>query len=188
MLLAFNKPFGVVSQFSSDGSQNRTLADFGFPKCVYPIGRLDADSEGLLLLSDEAALNQKLLHPSHHHEREYWAEVERTPRLEALRALEKGDVIKGRRTLPCRARRLDPQPQMTPRDPPIRFRKTVPTCWIALILMEGKNRQVRRMTAAIRHPTVRLVRVRIGRFELGDLPNGTWKLLTESERKLVLAV
>jgi 23S rRNA pseudouridine2457 synthase len=188
MLLAFNKPFGVVSQFSSDGSRNRTLADFDFPKGVYPIGRLDADSEGLLLLSDEAALNQILLHPTHHHEREYWAEVERTPSPEALRSLQKGAVIQGRKTLPCQARRLDPQPQIAPRDPPIRFRKTVPTCWIALILMEGKNRQVRRMTAAIGHPTVRLIRVRIGRFELGELPSGTWKLLAEGERNLVLAM
>src|SRR6516162_5090489 len=103
MLLAFNKPYGVISQFSPDGSPNRTLAEFGFPKNVYPIGRLDADSEGLLLLSDEPELNQRLLHPRHAHEREYWAQVERVPTREELRPLEKGLVIQGRKTLPCRA-------------------------------------------------------------------------------------
>src|SRR5215471_10326036 len=148
MLLAFNKPYGVLSQFTTDRSPNRTLADFGFPKEVYPIGRLDADSEGLLLLSDEAAFNQKLLNPRNDHEREYWAEVERVPTAQALRQLETGVRVQGRKTLPCRAWILRPQPSIAPRDPPIRFRKTVPTCWLGLALVEGKNRQVRRMTAA----------------------------------------
>src|SRR6185436_17553190 len=121
MLIAFNKPYGVLSQFTSDGSKNRTLAEFGFPKNVYPIGRLDADSEGLLLLSDEPALNQRLLHPKQAHEREYLAQVERVPTAEALRRLEKGVALQGRKTLPCRARLLDPQPEMPPRDPPIRI-------------------------------------------------------------------
>src|SRR5690348_5071564 len=98
MLIAFNKPYGVISQFTPDGSPNRTLAEFGFPKGIYPIGRLDADSEGLLLLSDEAELNQKLLHPKHAHEREYWVQVERIPNAEALRDLEKGVEVQGRRT------------------------------------------------------------------------------------------
>ena len=106
MLIAFHKPYGVISQFTPDGSPNRTLADFVFPKDIYPIGRLDADSEGLLLLSDEAALNQKLLHPRHGHTRLYWAQVENIPAPEALRKLEKGLVIQGRKTLPCRARLL----------------------------------------------------------------------------------
>ena len=185
MLLAFNKPFGVVSQFSPEGRGGRTLAEFGFPKRVYPIGRLDADSEGLLLLSDEAPLNDKLLNPAHAHEREYWAEVERIPEPEALQSLSQGLTVQGRMTLPCRAWILDPQPQFPPRDPPVRFRKNVPTCWIALELIEGKNRQVRRMTAAIGHPTLRLIRVRIGAFELGDLPSGAWKELGEIERALV---
>jgi 23S rRNA pseudouridine2457 synthase len=187
MLIAFHKPCGILSQFTSDGSPNRTLAEFGFPKNAYAIGRLDADSEGLLLLSDEPALNQKLLHPKHAHEREYRAQVERVPGSETLRALEQGVVAQGRRTLPCRAWIAEPQPDFPPREPPIRFRKTVPTCWIGLELVEGKNRQVRRMTAAVGHPTLRLVRVRIGRYPLGSLEPGAWKVLTPAERRQVLA-
>jgi 23S rRNA pseudouridine2457 synthase len=187
MLLAFHKPYGVLSQFTPEpGSQFRTLGDFGFPKVVYPIGRLDADSEGLLLLSDQAELNQRLLHPRHAHEREYWVQVERIPSADALRKLEQGLVIQGHRTLPCSARLLDPQPQMPPRDPPIRVRKNVPDCWLGMELIEGKNRQVRRMTAAIGHPTLRLVRVRIGGFRLGEMPTGNWKELSTTERRLVL--
>src|SRR3954464_6461956 len=178
MLIAFNKPYGVLSQFTPDGSPNRPLAEFGFPKNIYPIGRLDADSEGLLLLSDEPELNQRLLHPKHAHEREYWAQVERIPASEALRKMEKATVIQGHKTLPCRAWILEPQPEIPPRNPPIRFRKTVPTCWIGLELIEGKNRQVRRMTAAISHPTLRLMRVRIGQFKLDDLEPGKWKKLS----------
>ncbi|MCE9611676.1 MAG: pseudouridine synthase [Chthoniobacter sp.] len=187
MLLAFHKPFGVVSQFTPDGSKHRTLADFGFPKGVYPIGRLDAESEGLLLLSDEPALNSRLLLPSHAHEREYWAQVERVPSAEALRQLAAGLVIGGRRTLPCEAWLLDPQPRISPRDPPIRFRKNVPDTWIALELIEGKNHQVRRMTAAIGHPTLRLLRVRIGRLKLGACAPGHWTLLDEAGRRMVFA-
>ncbi|HLP76714.1 MAG TPA: pseudouridine synthase [Candidatus Paceibacterota bacterium] len=187
MLIAFNKPYGVLSQFTSDGSPNRPLAEFGFPKDVYPIGRLDADSEGLLLLSDEAALNQKLLHPRNAHEREYWVEVERIPTPEAIRQLAKDVIVQGRKTLPCAARILDPQPELPPRTPPIRFRKNVPTCWLTLELVEGKNRQVRRMTAAIGHPTLRLVRVRIGQFTLVNLASGSWLTLDSEQRKLVLA-
>src|ERR1051326_3598751 len=149
MLIAFHKPYGVLSRFTSDGSSNRTLAEFKFPKGVYPIGRLDADSEGLLLLTDEGQLNEKLLHPRYAHEREYWAQVERIPGKEELRRLEQGLRIHGLLTRPCRAWCLKPQPELPPRAPPIRFRKTVPTCWIALRLIEGNNRQVRRMTAAI---------------------------------------
>jgi 23S rRNA pseudouridine2457 synthase len=185
MLIAFNKPYGVLSQFTSDGSPNRTLAEFDFPKNVYAIGRLDADSEGLLLLSDEAELNQKLLHPKNAHEREYWAEIERIPTRENLAKLENGIAIQSRKTLPCHASLLEPQPRIPPRDPPIRFRKSVPTCWIALELIEGKNRQVRRMTAAIGHPTLRLIRVRIGEFRLEELKSGAWKILSPQERKLV---
>ena len=186
MLIAFHKPYGVLSRFTPDGSPNRTLADFGFPGNVYPIGRLDADSEGLLLLSDEARLNERLLHPRHAHEREYWAQVERIPTPDALLSLANGLVIQQRQTLPCRAWILDPQPDVPPRDPPIRFRKSVPDCWIGLELTEGKNRQVRRMTAAIGHPTLRLIRVRIGKLELRGLPSGVWRELTPVERKLVV--
>lgn len=181
MLIAFHKPFGVLSQFTGDGSANRTLAEFGFPKNVYPIGRLDADSEGLLLLSDEAKWNEKLLHPRNAHEREYWAQVEKIPLPENLRKLEKGISIQGRKTLPCRARFLDPQPEIAPRVPPIRFRKSIPDCWIGLELIEGKNRQIRKMTAAIGHPTLRLLRVRIGNFWLGGLPQGQWRVLSPAD-------
>jgi 23S rRNA pseudouridine2457 synthase len=222
VLIAFHKPYGVLSQFTPDGSPNRPLAEFGFPKNVYPIGRLDADSEGLLLLSDEPEWNAKLLEPRHAHGREYWAQVERIPTLAALEKLSKGVVIQGRQTLPGRVWMVEPQPQVVmantaevtasagrdafhrvpssaqafgdavervptripPRDPPIRFRKSVPDCWIGLELIEGKNRQVRRMTAAIGHPTLRLLRVRIGRLTLGDLPPGQWRILQAAERRL----
>ena len=214
MLIAFNKPFGVLSQFTGDGSPNRARAEFSFPKNVYPIGRLDADSEGLLLLSDEPAWNERLLHPRHAHEREYWAQVEKIPTREVLDKLQDGLVIQGQKTLPCRAWLLEPQPMVgrvtpcapppanenvlihhdgargatrptiPPRIPPIRFRKSVPDCWIGLELIEGKNRQVRRMTAAIGHPTLRLLRVRIGKFWLGDLPAGEWRALTAEETRL----
>ena len=222
MLIAFNKPYGVLSQFTSDGSPNRPLAEFGFPKNVYAIGRLDADSEGLLLLSDEAKWNDQLLNPRHAHEREYWAQVEKIPTREALDKLQNGLVIQGHKTLPCRAWLLEPQPVViqsragvppareeqsdentalalarsldrrdacptliSPRIPPIRFRKSVPDCWIGLELVEGKNRQVRRMTAAIGHPTLRLMRVRVGNFWIGDLAPGKWKQLSDEEIKLV---
>ncbi len=187
MLIAFHKPFAVLSQFTADASANRTLADFGFPSRVYPIGRLDADSEGLLLLTDEPALNAKLLHPRHGHRRVYWAQVEGVPAPEALRRLSRGVVIQSRKTLPCRARLLDPQPVVPPRDPPIRFRKTVPDCWIEMELVEGKNRQVRRMTAVVGHPTLRLLRVRIGNLALAGLPAGKWRTLEKAERERVLA-
>ena len=185
MLIAFHKPYGVLSQFTGDGSPNRPLAEFHFPKNVYAIGRLDADSEGLLLLSDEAHWNEKLLHPRHAHEREYWAQVEKIPTCEALDKMQNGLVIQGHKTLPCRAWLLEPQPVMPPRNPPIRYRKSIPDCWLGLELIEGKNRQVRRMTAAIGHPTLRLVRVRVGNFRLGDLPPGKWKILSAAEESQV---
>ena len=185
MLIAFNKPCGVLPVFVPDGSRNRTLAEFGFPRKVYPIGRLDADSEGLLLLSDEPEWNARLLEPTRAHPREYWAQVERAPGADALHRLEHGVVVQGRRTLGCRAWVLDPQPELPPRDPPIRFRKNVPTLWIGLELVEGKNRQVRRMTAAVGHPTLRLVRVRIGDYTMANLKAGAWKVLSEEERAQV---
>jgi 23S rRNA pseudouridine2457 synthase len=186
VLIAFNKPYGVISQFTPDGSPHRTLAEFNLPKQVYGIGRLDADSEGVLLLTDESGLNTRLLHPRQAHEREYWAQVERQPSRESLDQLQAGVKLDGRKTLPCRAWVLDPQPVIPPREPPIRYRETVPTVWIGLELIEGKNRQVRRMTAAIGHPTLRLVRVRIGRYVLADLSPGMWRELNMRERKLVL--
>ena len=184
MLIALHKPYGVLSQFTPEpGSKWRTLAEFKLPPDVYPLGRLDADSEGLLLLSDEPGLNSKLLDPKHAHRREYWAQVERVPSEESLARLRHGGVeIEGYRTLPCGVRLLDPAPDFPPRVPPIRVRQSVPDCWIALELIEGKNRQVRRMTAAIGHPTLRLVRARIGNFPLGDLAPGSWRELNPTER------
>jgi 23S rRNA pseudouridine2457 synthase len=189
MLLAIHKPYGVLSQFTPEpGSAWRTLADFGLPKGVYPLGRLDADSEGLLLLSDEPGLNARLMDPRHAHRREYWAQVERIPGDRELALLAGGVVIGGYRTLPGRARRLEPAPDWPPREPPIRVRKNVPDCWISLELTEGKNRQVRRMTAAVGHPTLRLVRVRIGALTLCalGLAPGRWRELTAAERDGVL--
>lgn len=185
MLLAFNKPFGVLSQFTRETPAQRTLAEFNFPPGVYPLGRLDADSEGLLLLSDEAGLNQALLEPRNGHLRRYWAQVERVPGLEDLARLSLGPTIQGRRALPCKAWILSPQPELPERDPPIRFRKSVPTCWIALELTEGRNRQVRRMTAAVGFPTLRLIRVQIGELTLGRLVPGEWRALAENDRNQV---
>jgi 23S rRNA pseudouridine2457 synthase len=186
LLIAFNKPYGVLSQFTPDNSVHRPLAHFGFPKQVYPIGRLDADSEGLLLLSDEPELNQLLLQPHHAHQREYWAQVEGLPANASLRRLEQGLLVQGHRTLRCKATLLQPQPTLPPRDPPIRFRKSVPTTWVSLELIEGKNRQVRRMTAAVGHPTLRLIRVRINNLTLAGLAVGTWRELNVRQRNLVL--
>ncbi|MFZ5496771.1 MAG: pseudouridine synthase [Verrucomicrobiota bacterium] len=186
MLLALHKPYGVLSQFTPEpGSRWRTLAEFGLPPGVYALGRLDADSEGLLLLSDEPGLNSRLLDPAAGHRREYWVQVEGVPDDAALARLARGVTIGGHRTQPCVARRLEPPPGVPPRDPPIRVRKTVPDSWLSLELTEGKNRQVRRMTAAIGHPTLRLLRVRIGRFSPGDLLPGRWRELTRAERAAV---
>jgi 23S rRNA pseudouridine2457 synthase len=187
VLLAFHKPYGVLSQFTPEpGSRWRTLADFALPKNVYALGRLDADSEGLLLLSDEAGLNSRLLDPENAHRREYWAQVERVPDAAALTTLARGGIDLGDyRTRPCRARLIEPAPAIAPRDPPIRFRKNVPDAWVALELTEGKNRQVRRMTAAVGHPTLRLIRVRIGDFALGGLAPGKWRALNAAERASV---
>lgn len=190
MILALHKPYGVLSQFTPEpGSRWRTLAEFGLPKDVYALGRLDADSEGLLLLSDERGLNSRLLDPEHGHRREYWAQVEGVPGADALDSLARGVAIGGHRTLPCSVRRLESAPELPPRDPPIRVRQTVPDCWLSLELTEGKNRQVRRMTAAVGHPTLRLVRVRIGRLTLAalGLAPGQWRELDRTEREAALA-
>jgi 23S rRNA pseudouridine2457 synthase len=187
VLLAFNKPFGVLSQFTPDGSANRTLAEFNLPAGVYPVGRLDADSEGLLLLSDEAGLNTRLLSPKNQHWRTYWVQVERIPDDRAIDTLIKGVVIQGQRTKAARVKTM-PAPNIPPRTPPIRFRKSVPDSWLELELIEGRNRQVRRMTAAVNHPTLRLIRVRIGAFDLGDLASGNWKILNEAERRFVFSI
>ncbi len=185
MLLAFHKPFGVISQFTPDGSRNRTLAGFGFPENVYPIGRLDADSEGLLLLSDEPRWNSRLLSPGRHVEKTYRVLVEREPGAEAFALLENGIVLDGKPTLPAKACLLDPQPEIPPRDPPVRFRKNIRDFWIEIRLVEGRNRQVRRMTAAVGYPTLRLIRTAIARLELGDTPCGAWKKLVTEQLSLL---
>ncbi len=186
MILALHKPFDVLSQFTPDHPGQRTLAECALPRGVWPLGRLDRDSEGLLLLSDEPALNARLLDPRHGHRRTYWVQVEGMVSEAALRALAGGILLDDRRTLPARAWRLDPPPDLPARVPPVRFRKTVPDSWLALELTEGRNRQVRRMTAAVGFPTLRLVRVRIGAFDLPrDLAPGAWRELTVAERAAV---
>lgn len=182
MVIAFHKPYGVLCQFTPDQPGQRTLAEFGFPKDVYAVGRLDLDSEGLLLLSDEAGFNHRLLDPKAAHPRTYQAQVEGIPDAAALKKLAAGGlVIQGHRTLPCSARMPDPQPEFPEREPPVRFRKLIPTSWIELVLTEGKNRQVRRMTAAVGYPTLRLVRVAIGSFPLADLAAGNWRVLESDD-------
>jgi 23S rRNA pseudouridine2457 synthase len=181
-LLAFWKPYGVVSRFTPEAG-HACLRDFIPLRDVYPIGRLDADSEGLLLLGDDGALAHALTDPKHAHPRSYWVQVEREPDAAALEALARGVVVQGRRTQPSRARRLRDEPSLPARGVPVRFRKSVPTAWIELTLGEGRNRQVRRMTAAVGHPTLRLVRVAIGPLRLLELglEPGAWRLLSAQE-------
>lgn len=182
MLVAFNKPFGVLSQFTQEAPGQRTLAEFGFSPNVYPVGRLDADSEGLLILGDEPAIVSRLLDPKHAHCRTYWVQVEGEPEPNTANTLAKGVVIQKRRTLPAIAKIIEPPP-LPPRVPPIRIRKSIPTSWLEITLTEGRNRQVRRMTAAVGHPTLRLYRIRIGKFALpADLNPGHWHILSNEQR------
>ena len=169
-LILFNKPYGVLSQFT-DQSGRATLADYIRQPGIYPVGRLDRDSEGLLLLTDDGRLAHRLTDPRRKTWKVYWAQVEGVPDDAALQALRTGVRLKDGLTRPARASRIDP-PSLWPRDPPVRFRANIPTSWIALSLREGRNRQVRRMTAAVGFPTLRLVRVRVGPWELGDLAPG----------------
>jgi 23S rRNA pseudouridine2457 synthase len=170
------KPYGMLSQFTPDQPGQRTLAELSapLPKDVYPVGRLDADSEGLLLLTNDPRLNARLLRPERGHERTYWAQVEGIPTEEALEALRQGVVIRIHgtpyRTRPARVHLLERPPELPPREPPIRLRKSVPDRWIEITLTEGKNRQVRRMCAAVGYPVLRLVRVQIGPLRLGEGP------------------
>ena len=186
MLIAFHKPFDVLSQFTRELPEHRTLADFGLPPDVYPIGRLDRDSEGLLLLSDEAHWTDRLLNPRRGHPRTYHAQVEGELTEEALKQLRAGVKLKEFKTLPCKASPCDGN--YPPRDPPIRFRKAIPTSWIELTLTEGKNRQVRRMTAAVGFPTLRLIRRRVGALDLLqlNLSPGQWQVLSKEFEAQVL--
>lgn len=178
--ILFNKPYAVLSQFTSeDGKQS--LQDFGFPRDVYPVGRLDYDSEGLLLLTDDNEIKHRLTDPKFKLPKTYLVQVERIPSAGSLQQLCAGVVIEGRKTRPAEVRLLDHEPDIPPRSVPIRFRKTVPTAWIELTIREGRNRQVRKMTAAVGHPTLRLVRIKIGNISMGDLQPGQWKVIGREE-------
>lgn len=184
--LLFYKPYDVLSQFSDRLGDRATLKDFIEVPQVYPVGRLDRDSEGLLLLTNHGQLQHRLSHPDYGHPRTYWAQVEGTPTAEALQELSQGVVIQGKRTRPALVTSLPQEPEIPPRHPPIRYRKTIPTHWLELVLHEGRNRQVRRMTAAVGHPTLRLIRVAIGTLTIQGLAPGCWRSLTPAERQQLL--
>ena len=176
----FHKPYGVLSQFTpEDGA--RSLAEFGLPKGVYPAGRLDKDSEGLLLLTDDGPLIERLLNPRNEKPKTYWALVERVPTEESLQRMRAGLRIEDYQTKPCAAALLDPQPEVPPRDPPVRLRKSVQDVWIEVSIVEGKNRQLRKMTAAIGHPTLRLVRQSMANLRLDGLAPGEWREIVRAD-------
>jgi len=178
MLIAFNKPFNVLCQFTDRSDPpRRTLAAFGLPPRVYAAGRLDYDSEGLLLLTDDGALANRLTDPRHKQPKTYWVQVEGTPTDAQLEQLRRGVVLNDGPTLPAKVEQLATAPALWERDPPVRFRKTVPDAWLALTITEGRNRQVRRMTAAVGLPTLRLVRAAMGDVRLDGLAPGTWRAL-----------
>lgn len=178
-LILLNKPFGMLSQFTDKGSADsprRTLSDVVSIPGVYPAGRLDRDSEGLLLLTDDGALQARISNPRHKMTKTYLVQVEGLPDPAALQALRDGVTLNDGPTRPAKLRLLPDAPDwLWPRHPPVRFRKTVPDSWIELTISEGRNRQVRRMTAHIGHPTLRLIRTRIGPWDLGDIALGTWR-------------
>jgi len=186
--IALNKPFQLLCQFSQpEDSDKATLASLNLPAHVYPVGRLDYDSEGLLILTDDARLNSKLLDPAQNHCRTYWAQVENIPSAQALETLRQGVIIESVKTRPAQTRILTAEPRLPERNPPIRTRKTIPTSWLELSLTEGRNRQVRKMTAAVGCPTLRLVRAAIGnlQLELLALGSGEWTLLKSEQVALL---
>lgn len=189
--LLFYKPYNVLSQFSEDplpdGTRRPTLKDYISVADVYPVGRLDRDSEGLMLLTNNGRVQHVLSDPRFEHPRTYWVQVERIPDATALQQLRRGVAIQGYRTRPAQVRLLVTEPELPPRNPPIRYRKSVPTAWLEITLTEGRNRQVRRMTAAVGFPTLRLVRVGIGPLRLDGLAPGDWRELEPAELKSVLA-
>ncbi len=183
--IAFYKPYGVLCQFRQDTPERLTLKDFIDIPNVYPVGRLDSDSEGLVLLTNHGQLQHRLCHPQFAHQRTYWVQVERIPSESALQQLRDGVEIQNYRTKPAQVQLLSDVPDLPPRIPPIRDRKTVPTAWLEITMTEGKNRQVRRMTAEVGFPTLRLVRVRIDVLGLTGLQPGQWRDLTPAEVKAV---
>ncbi|MEL6268637.1 MAG: pseudouridine synthase [Chloroflexota bacterium] len=176
----FWKPYDVLTQFT-DAEGRPTLADYIDVSGIYAAGRLDKDSEGLLILTDDGELNARLTQPKYEHPRTYFVQVERIPDEDALKQLSKGVVIKGKKTRPAKAHLLEEPPKLPERPVPIRYRKNVPTAWLELTLIEGRNRQVRRMTAAIGHPTLRLVRVAIGDITLDQMQPGELVRLSRSQ-------
>lgn len=178
--IIFNKPYMVLSQFTSEENV-RNLSEFNLPKEVYAAGRLDKDSEGLLLLTNDGPLISQLLEPKEKTWKTYLVQVENIPSQEKLIELEQGVLIQGKKTLPCQARLMGQDFDLPPRVPPIRERKHIPTAWLEIKIREGRNRQVRRMTAAIGHPTLRLIRSQIGKIELGDLAEGEWREINKKD-------
>lgn len=181
-ILRLFKPYGVLTKFT-DAEGRPTLADYINLPNVYAAGRLDRDSEGLLILTDYAPLKTRLTEPRYEHPRTYWVQVEHIPSDESLDVLRDGVHIQDYLTQPAQVRRLEAEPDLPPRNPPIRTRQSIPTAWLAITLTEGKNRQVRRMTAAIGHPALRLVRWAVGEITLEGLGLGEWQFLTEAERQ-----
>lgn len=175
-IILFNKPYGVLSQFTdrSTPEARATLSDYIDVPHVYPAGRLDRDSEGLLILTDDGALQARIASPRHKTPKTYCVQVEGEPDTTSLDRLRAGVVLNDGPTRPALVDRIEP-PSLWPRDPPVRFRKSVADSWLQIVITEGRNRQVRRMTAAVGYPTLRLVRLRIGSWELGDLAPGTWR-------------
>jgi 23S rRNA pseudouridine2457 synthase len=179
--IIFHKPYGVLSQFTQESPKHITLKEYIDVPDVYAVGRLDWDSEGLLLLTNDGQLQHRLAHPRFGHQRTYWAQVERIPDVDAIHQLQTGVEIQDYRTRPAQVRLLLEEPSVVQRIPPIRFRKSIPTAWLEMTLTEGKNRQVRRMTAAVGFPTLRLIRISIGNIQLDDLALGQWRELTPLE-------
>lgn len=173
-IMLFNKPYGVLSQFTSDGPA-RVLSEFIDQPGYYAAGRLDKDSEGLLVLTNDGKLQAKIADPRHKMPKTYWVQVENIPNEQELERMRSGLMLKDGKTRPAKVRRVDEPDGLWPRVPPVRYRKSVPDCWLEVTISEGRNRQVRRMTAAIGHPTLRLIRCRVGNWDLSGLEPANWR-------------